>query len=92
MNILNLMVVMMMEMDFINDSKVVMVSQVSSFNMNPINPFMRGNSINPCLFNVRVFKFGSKRMVFDGLMDSSKVVIESLVNHNNFVSHSDNLN
>ena len=86
-NFFDLMVVMMMEMNFIDDCKMVMISQMSGFDVYPIDPFMLANSVDPSLFNVRMLKFCSQRVMFDVFCDSSIVVVEGCIDNYNFVSH-----
>ena len=59
MDVLDLMVMMVVEMNFIDDSEMMVVSQMPSFDVHPIDPFMGSNSVNPSFLDMWVLKFRS---------------------------------
>ena len=91
-NVFTLMMVMMMEGSFIDNGEVMVVREVSCSKVDPHNPFVRLDLVSPCLHNMRVLKSIIPLMMLHGFSNNHvEMVIESLVDLDDFVSHCDDM-
>ena len=92
LDVFALMVVMMVESSFIDNGEVVVVREVSCSEVNPHNPFVRLDLVSPCLDNMRMIKSIMPLMMLHRFSNNHvEVVIESLINFDDLISHCDDL-
>lgn len=72
--------------DFKDEGKVVMVAQMSSFDMNPIKVVMVTNFFPPDLSDVWVFPFVASSVV-SVMVDFTEMFKNKFVDNNFFVTH-----
>ena len=74
--------------DFEDKGEMVVVSEVSGFNMNPIQVVVVTDFFPPGLSDLGIFPLVASMMMLMGVvMDSGKVFQHKLVNDNFFVTH-----
>lgn len=78
--------VLLMMSDFENKGEMVMVSQISSFDMNPIQVIVMPNFFSPNLGDMRVFPFVANS-VMSMVVNFTEVFQNKIVNNDFFVSH-----
>jgi len=72
--------------DFENKGEMVMFSQMTSFDMNPIQVIMMSNFFSPNLSDLRVLPSVTS-FVVSMMVNFTKVFQNKIVNNNFFVSH-----
>ena len=72
--------------DLINHSEVVMISQMSCFDMNPIKMIMMSDSLSPNPGDLRIFPLGAPTMM-SMVMNLSEMFKDKSVNSYFFVTH-----
>ena len=88
---LNLVVVLMMEMHFINDCEVVVISKVAVFDMDTVEPFVMSNLVAPRLLDVRVLELLTLGMMVNLLLNPNIMAIKCFVNSYHLISHGNDL-
>lgn len=78
--------VFLMMSDFKDKGEVMMISQMASFNMNPIEVIVMSNLFSPNLSDLRVLPFMTSSMV-SVVVNFTKMFQNEVVNNNFFVSH-----
>ena len=76
--------------DFVHDGPVVVVSEVSGFDVDAVEPIIMSDFVSPDFLDMRVLEFGlNVRVNLDVLFDQDPVLVMWSRELNNFVSHFD---